>query len=156
MLGLILLVFIGVLAVILLLMAAFGVGASAQTKQAIAALQAVLASGEGVWHDQIIDIRKQHLLSSIPWMNRWLLQLELAPRLYRLLYQANLKWTPGGFLLMSLACFAFPFYVIHFKFGGMFIPLLVGVFGGFAPFIYVLSKRKHRFTKFEEGLPEAL
>jgi tight adherence protein B len=150
------LVFIGVFAVILLLMAAFGMGASAQTKQAIAALQAVLATGEGVWRDQIVDIRKQELLSAIPWMNRWLLQLELAPRLYRLLYQANLKWTAGGLLLMSFACFAFTFYAIHFKFGGVVLPLLLGTFALFAPLIYVLSKRRQRFNKFEEGLPEAL
>lgn len=150
------LVFTGVFAVILLLMAAFGVGASAQTKQAIAALQAVLATGEGVWRDQIIDIRKQELLSAIPWMNRWLLQMELAPRLYRLLYQANLKWTAGGLLLMSLACFAFTFYAIYFKFGGVVLPLLLGTFALFAPLIYVLSKRRQRFAKFEEGLPEAL
>jgi tight adherence protein B len=150
------LVFVGVFAVIVLLMAAFGVGASAQTKQAIAALQAVLATGEGVWRDQIVDIRKQELLSSIPWMNRWLLQLELAPRLYRLLYQANLKWTAGGLLLMSFACFVFTFYAINFKFGGLLLPLVLGVFAGFAPLIYVLSKRRRRFNKFEEDIPEAL
>jgi tight adherence protein B len=153
---LILLVFVGVFCVLLLLVAAYGVGASQQTKQAIAALQAVLASGGGEWRDQIIDIRKQELLSSIPWMNRWLLQLELAPRLFRLLYQANLKWTAGGMLLLSIACFVFPAYVIYEKFGSAVLAWIIGLMTGFAPLIYALSKRKQRFAKFEEELPEAL
>ena len=55
--------------------------------------------------DQIVDIRKHELLSAVPWINRWLLKMELAPRLRSLLYQANLKWTAGGLLLMSAACF---------------------------------------------------
>ncbi len=156
MLLLIILVFSGVFAVLLLLMAAAGVGASQQTKQAIAALQAALATAGGEWHDQIVDIRKKELLSAIPWMNRWLLQIEIAPRLYRLLYQANLKWTAGGLMLMSLAAFVFPAYVIYEKFGKLPLALIIGGLIGFAPLVYVLSKRRQRFNKFEENLPEAL
>ncbi len=70
-----------------------------------AALESALATGRQESHDQIVDIRKQELLSAIPWINRWLLKFELAPRLRTLLYQANLKWTAGGLLLMSTACF---------------------------------------------------
>jgi tight adherence protein B len=156
MIVLILLVFVGVFAVFVLLVAAANVGASAQTKQAIAALQSALAAGEGEWRDQIVDIRKTELLSAIPWMNRWLLQLELAPRLSRLLYQAHLKWTPGGLLLGSLASFVFPTYLLFEKFGQLPLALLIGGLCGFVPLVYVLAKRKQRFSKFEENLPEAL
>jgi tight adherence protein B len=82
--------------------------------------------------------------------------MELAPRLRVLLYQADLKWTAGGMLLMSLACFAFPAYLIYLRTGTVILALLIGVVLGGIPLAYVLHKRNQRFNKFEQGLPEAL
>src|SRR5271170_2550820 len=107
------LVFLGVFAVFVLLMLASGVGASQQTKQALAALESALATDKTDWRDQIVDIRKNELLSAVPLIHRWLLKIELAPRLHRLLYQANLKWTAGGLILMSVTCFVIPAYLIY-------------------------------------------
>ena len=107
------LVFSGVFAVFTLLMLARGAGASQQTKQVLATLDSALATNRAAPRDQIVDVRKTELFSAIPWINRWLLQIEVAPRLRSLLYQANLKWTVGGLLLMCLACFMVPFYLIY-------------------------------------------
>ena len=101
MLLLLVLVFVSVFAVAALLLIASGTGASQQTKQTLAALESALATARHESRDQIVDLRKEELLSAIPWINRWLLKIELAPRLRILLYQANLKWTAGGLLLMS-------------------------------------------------------
>jgi len=150
------LVFTGVFAVVALLMIASWTGASQQAKQVRATLESVLATGRAGLRDQIIDIRKSELLSAIPWINRWLLKMELAPRLQRLLYQANLKWTAGGLILMSLTCFLIPSYLIHYKTHATIFSILIGLLLGGVPLAFVLHKRSQRFKKFEQGLPEAL
>ena len=89
-----------------LLLTASRSGASKQTEQTMTVLHAALATGNRASADQIVDIRKEELLSALPLLNRWLLKLEMAPRLRTLLYQADLKWTAGGLIMMSVACFA--------------------------------------------------
>src|ERR1700722_6631753 len=108
----IVLVFGGAFSVVALLMIAAGTGASQQTKKVLATLDSALATSWTNSSDAIVDLRKQELLSAIPWIHRWLMKIELAPRLRLLLYQASLKWTAGGLLLMSCAAFAIPSYLI--------------------------------------------
>ena len=156
MLLVVVLVFLGVFGVIVLLMSASNVGGSRQGKQALAALQSALATDKSEGRDQIVDIRKKELLSAIPLLNRWLLKIELAPRLHRLLYQANLKWTAGGLMLMSTACFVIPAYLMYRRSGVLIFSLVIGVVLGGAPFAFVLHRRSQRFKKFEQNLPEAL
>ena len=105
MLLLLALVFLGIFVVVALLLVASGTGASQRTKQTLTLLASALAVGRQELEDQFVDIRKHELLSAVPWINRWLLKIELAPRLRSTLYQANVQWTAGGLLLMSTACF---------------------------------------------------
>jgi tight adherence protein B len=156
MLLLLALVFVGIFLVVALLLIASGTGASQRTKQTLSLLGAALAVGTRQLEDQIVDIRKHELLSAVPWINRWLLKIELAPRLRSTLYQANVKWTAGGLLLLSLACFVIPSYLLYLRTGAVPFALLLGLLLGATPFVYVLQKRRQRFNKFEEELPEAL
>jgi tight adherence protein B len=156
MLLLLALVFVGIFLVVALLLIASGTGASQRTKQTLSLLGAALAVGTRQLEDQIVDIRKHELLSAVPWINRWLLKIELAPRLRSTLYQANVKWTAGGLLLMSLACFVIPSYLLYLRTGAVPFALLLGLLLGATPFVYVLHRRRKRFNKFEEELPEAL
>lgn len=156
MLLLVMLVFLGVFGVFVLLILASNVGGSGQSKQALAALQSALATDKSEFRDQIVDIRKTELLSAIPLLHRWLLKIELAPRLHRLLYQANLKWTAGGLMLMSATCFVIPAYLMYRRSGVLIFSVLIGVLLGGAPFAFVFWKRGQRFKKFEQNLPEAL
>lgn len=149
-------VFLGIFAVVALLLIASGTGASQRTKQTLTLLRSALAVGTRELHDQIVDIRKQELLSAVPWINRLLLKVELAPRLRATLYQANVKWTAGGLILMCTACFVFPAYLVYLRTGAVAFALLIGLLLGATPFVYVLHKRSKRFQKFEEQLPEAL
>jgi tight adherence protein B len=155
MLTLLVFVFLAVFIVSALLLTASRTGAQ-QNEQTMTALQAALATSKLVQADQIVDIRKEELLSTVPWLNRWLLKLELAPRLRTLLYQANLKWTAGVLLLLSAICFVIPAYLIYLRSGVIIFALLIGLLLGAAPFVFVLHKRTQRFNKFEEGLPETL
>jgi tight adherence protein B len=156
MLLLLVLVFVSVFAVIALLLVASGTGASQRTKKTLAALESALATERPEARDQVVDLRKQELLSAIPWINRWLLKVELAPRLRILLYQANLKWTTGGLLLMSVVCCVLPAYLIYLRSRGVIFALLFGFLLGCAPVYFVVYKRRQRFNKFEQELPEAL
>ncbi len=156
MLLILVLVFLSVFVVFALLLAAYGAGASDQAKQVLSNLDAALASGKPELRDQIVDIRKDDLLSAIPWINRWLLKIELAPRLRTLLYQADLKWTAGGLLLMCAASFSVPAYLLYLRTGVIIFALLIGLLLGFAPMALVLFKRSQRFLRIEQQLPEAL
>jgi tight adherence protein B len=156
MLTVLVLVFFAVFAVVSLLLVAGRTRASQQTEQTKAVLRAALATGKVAPADQVVDIRKEELFSTFPLLNRWLLKLELAPRLHTLLYQADLKWTAGGLILMAAVCFAIPAYLVYLRTGTIVFSLLIGLLLGAAPFVFVLHKRTQRFNKFEQGLPETL
>src|SRR5579871_3373494 len=158
MLSVIIVVFMGVFAVVALLAAASGAGASRQDKEMLARLDSALATNmtKSDMADLLIDVRKNELLSTIPWIDRVLRKLEVTPRLRRLLYQANLKWTVGGLMLMCSLLFAVFGYLVFWRTGNIFFGVLIG--GAFAagPIGFVVFKRNKRMAKFEEGLPEAL
>ncbi len=156
MLLLLVLVFFGVFVVAALLLTATKTSASQQTEQTLTVLQAALATSKMSRADQAVDIRKEELLSAVPWLNRWLLKLELAPRLRILLYQADLKWTAGSLLLMSAVCFVIPSYLIYLRTGALIFAFLIGLLLGAAPIVFVLYKRAQRFDKFEAALPDTL
>jgi tight adherence protein B len=88
-------------------------------------------------------------------MNRLLVQLELAPKLRTLLYQADLKWTVGTMVLLSLLCCVVPGYLIYLRTRFLVVSVALGIVFGFAPLFYARFKRSRRFSKFEQGLPEA-
>ena len=153
---LVIIVFLSAFAIVTLLMIAGRTDSSSRSKLALAAIVSNAPSGKDRSHEHVGDLRKNVMLSAIPWMNRWLLQFELAPRLRMLLYQAGVKWTTGGLLLLCAACCTISLYLVDLKTGLLGISLLIGVVVGFAPLLFVLFKRKQRFDKFEQGLPEAL
>jgi len=154
--GILIVIFLGVFAVIALLAIASGTGASQQAKKVLATLDSALATESQETRDQIVNLRKAELLSAIPWINRKLLNFDLAPRLRTLLYQANLNWTAGGLIFMVVALFFIPAYIIIWKFNSVIFGLLIGAALGFAPLGWVLIKRGRRFKSFQEELPEAL
>lgn len=156
MLLILVLVFIAIFIVLVLLLVAGGAGASDRTKKTLSVLESALAAYHPERNDEVIDLRKEELLSAVPWINRWLLRVEVAPRLRLLLYQARLKWTAGGLLLMSMVCFALPAYLIYLRTGTVIFAVLIGLLVGGGPLVYVFNKRRERFNKFEQDLPEAL
>ena len=153
---LLVLVFLSVFVVLAMLMFASGAGASQRAKQTLAHLESALATNAPTSRDQIVDIRKSELLSSVPLINRLLLKLELAPRLRMLLYQANLKWTAGGLIMMSALAFVICGYLVYLRTGAVVLGLAIGAIAGAVPIFFVLHRRTDRFNQFDQGLPEAL
>ena len=150
------LVFLGVFSVVSLLMIAGASGKTQEAKQVIASLDTALATETPQVRDQIVNLRKSERLSGIPWLNKKLLKIDLAPRLHTLLHQADLRWTAGGLLAGCGLLFAIPAYVVFLRFGNILVAMAAGLLLGMMPFGWVLFKRSRRFGKFLEALPEAL
>ena len=149
------LVFIGVFAAIALPMAA--AAPSDHSKKALATLDAALKSeSKQAVLQQNMDLRKDEQLSSIPWLNKKLLSIELAPYLRKMLSQAELDWSPGRLLIMTVACCLLPSYFLFLSFQSYPLALVAGVVFGGLPFGCVFFKRSRRFSAFEKNLPEAL
>lgn len=155
MLLIICLVFIGVFAVVAMPWIASAVGPN-KAKEVQTRLASALATEAPEQHDLVVNLRKDDQISSIPWLNKKLLAFELTPYLRKTLDQANLSWSAGRLLVLSAVGFAVPSYLVDLRFAMALPALAVGLAGGMGPFGYVLFKRRSRFGKFEEGLPEAL
>lgn len=148
-------VFISVFIVIALILTAAGAGASEREKQTLSRLDSILLS-KGNRGDEAVDIRRSELLSTIPWLNRWLQEIHLFPRLRLMLYQADLKWTVGGLILMTLFSLVIASNLVFWRTGELMFSLLMGLMAAMGPFLYVRQKRNMRFNRFEQRLPEAL
>jgi tight adherence protein B len=151
------LVFIAVFAVCApLLIWSSGAHKISQKEKVVAVLDSAIGTNPLVKKHDPLKFRKNELLSAIPWLNKYLEKIYIIPRLRSLLLQANVKWTPAAVILMSVAGFAIPAYLLttYAHFGGRYASAAL-VIGG-APVSYILFKRRQRFAKFEEGLPEAL
>jgi tight adherence protein B len=153
---LVVVVFLGVFGVLALLLFAAGAGDTQRTKQTLSNLESVLESIQVDTREKMVDIRKADLMSAVPWINSWLLKMELAPKLRTLLLQADLGWTAGRLLLMSAICFVIPASLVYLRNGQLIFVVMFGLLFGFAPLGYMLRRRKKRFDRFEQGLPEAL
>jgi tight adherence protein B len=149
-------VFVGVFSILALTLIGSSASSARRNKQTIAVLDAALASDKQALGDQVIDVRKSDEFSAVPWVNQWLLKIELAPRLRNTLYQSGLKWTVGKLVTMSVLIAIVVQYATYLKFHIFFLTLLIGLGAGCLPFLFVLFKRKKRFDKFEEGMPEAV
>lgn len=136
----------------------WGTGAHkvAQKEKVVAVLDSAIGASPLAKRHDPLGFRKDDLVSAIPWLNKHLEKLYIMPRLRALLTQADVKWKPGAVILTSLMCFAVPAYLIsaYAHFGGRYASAAF-ILGGL-PVGYIMMKRRQRFAKFEEGLPEAL
>ena len=131
-------------------------GPSNSAKQALATLDSAIKTDRQDLRREKLNLRKNELLSSIPWLNQKLLKFELTPYLRRMLGQADLDWSAGRLLVVSAACFVLPAYAVSQVANSFLLSLAVGIVTGALPYCWVLFKRNRRFGQFEKGLPEAL
>jgi tight adherence protein B len=148
------LVFVGVFTLIALPWAVLG--PSNNSKQALATLDSAIKADRRELRKERLNVRKNEILSSIPWLNQKLLKFELTPYLRRMLAQADLNWSAGRLLVVSAACFVLPAYAVSQVANSFLLSLAAGIVTGVLPFGWVVFKRKRRFAQFEKGLPEAL
>jgi len=149
------LIFLGIFAVIVLAMMAFN-GPTNKGKSVQSRLDSALATETPEVQNLVVDLRKDEQISSIPWLNKKLIRLEVTPYLRRLLDQANLSWSTGRLLSMCGAFFMVAAVAVHYKVPSFGPALAAACVMGLAPLAFVYFKRGKRFGHFEAGLPEAL
>lgn len=148
--------FVGMFALIVpILMWVSGSAKAGEKKQVAAVLETAIGPSSEA-HAAVINFRKSELVSTIPMLNKYLEKLDLVPRIRKILAQAEMKWTPGAVILMTLVAFAIPGYLVHLRTGSVLVGVGVGGTLAMMPMLYILFKRSKRFSKFEQGLPEAL
>lgn len=150
-----LVVFLAVFASFTLVMAAAR-GRSISPEAVRATLDSVLSKTPLPATDKVVDLHKNIALSAIPLMDRLLSRIRGATELWRLLEQADLRWTPGRVVLTGVAAWLGALYAIQLNTGTLALPALLALPAAAAPFLYVLRKRQRRFNKFQEKLPDAI
>jgi tight adherence protein B len=148
--GIAVLVFIGVFAIVAVPLVA--AAPSNNSKHALAALDAVLKTEPSqIVRQQNLSVRKDEQLSSIPWLNKKLLKLDIGRSLRNMVSQAGLDWSAGRLLIMSVAGVALPPYILYMVFQSFPLALLSAVVFGGLPFGIVSFKRSRRFESVARG-----
>ncbi|HUQ31744.1 MAG TPA: type II secretion system F family protein [Pyrinomonadaceae bacterium] len=106
--------------------------------------------------DVEVLLARQELMSEIPWVNQALVKLQAATRFKRVLDQADLEITVTRLLMFSLMAGMLAGLAVSMLAVPLVIILACGLAGAVVPFIHVFWKRKKRFDKFLEHLPDAL
>jgi tight adherence protein B len=150
------LTFLGAFIAIALPLIATASGPTKQSKQVMSALDSAIAGEEQAKRENIPDLRKDEQLSSIPWLNRKLHNVELGPMLRRLLDQADLKWSVGRLLVLCGVCGLAPACLVVLRYGNFLLALITGLLTASAPIVWALHRRSKRLELFVKDLPEAL
>lgn len=106
--------------------------------------------------DVDVILARNELMSEIPWVNRTLISLQAALHLKRMLDQADLHITPSRLIMFSFM--AGMLGALAASVLTVFIPLMIlaGLICASLPLVHVYYRRKKRFDKFLEQLPDAL
>ena len=106
--------------------------------------------------DVEVLLARQELMSEIPALNRALVQIQVATRLKRVLDQADLDITITRLLMFSGMAGMLAGLAASMLTYSVLIIVSAGLVGALIPFLHVFWKRKKRFDKFLEHLPDAL
>lgn len=102
------------------------------------------------------DLVKKQVFSDVPFLNRILSFLPGIERLQLSINQANLKYTLGFFILLSVAFGSVGYMSCSILTRNALLALLLAIALASLPMFYVRSKKKQRMARFEKQLPEAL
>lgn len=106
--------------------------------------------------EESTDLKKDQTLSTVPWLNKILQEWQLSALVKTMLYQANIGWTPGRFMLIVLLMSFASFTLAWLKTTSFVMSFVVAVIIGAVPVAYLQMKRLSRFAKFEAEFPAAL
>jgi tight adherence protein B len=150
------LAFVSAFIVAALLMAASQAGASKALRETLTRLDSVTLPAKRANVDEFVLLKREELLSSIPWFDRWLRGFDFFGRLRLLLRQADANWTVGGLVACSLGCWALAATLLYLRTSALVPAVLLGAVASTIPWMLLLRKRTRRFETFEAMLPEAL
>jgi tight adherence protein B len=103
-----------------------------------------------------VGLLRAEVLSQVPWVNRFLLQIPPVVRVHVFLQQAGLEMTAGLLLLICLALGLVAFLIgLLFNLATILLIIITAV-ACVVPLMVVNFKRARRFSKFEELFPDAI
>ena len=106
--------------------------------------------------DVEVILARNELMSEIPGLNRFLVRIQAALHLKRMLDQADLHITPSRLAMFSVMAGMLAALAASVLSSSILLMLLCGLVAGALPFAHVWWKRKKRFDQFLEHLPDAL
>jgi len=107
-------------------------------------------------HQLETDLLRREVLSSIPALNRFLIDFAPTRRLGEYLEQADVHMALGTFALLTVACGLVVFVPAILFNAPIYFALLFAGIAAALPTLVVAIKRARRFSKFMEQLPDAL
>ena len=109
-------------------------------------------------HTEDIEVvlARNELMSEIPWVNRWLVRVQAATQLKRMLDQADLHITPSRLVMFSVMAGILAALAVSVLNAWILLMIAAGLIAASLPFVHVWWKRKKRFAAFLEHLPDAL
>ena len=102
------------------------------------------------------DLRKEDLLSGVPWLHRLLARLDVAARLRLLMHQAGMERTVGSLLMVCLFSWIGTACLLYLRFRSVGLAAGLGAAVIPLPLLYVLNARSRRFLQFDEQIPDAI
>jgi len=109
-------------------------------------------------HTEDIEVvlARNELMSEIPMLNRFMVQLQSATKLKRMLDQADLHITPSRLMMFSFMAGVLGGLAASVLTPYLAIMVFAGLVTSSIPFVHVWYKRSKRFNKFLELLPDTL
>jgi len=108
---------------------------------------------------ELPELMRKRVLSGIPLLNQVLLRITMIERLDRLRHQANARYPSGFFILLALVFIVgagFLGFNSLLKITPWYLSMLLSLFTGSFPFLYLYNIKNKRMKKFQAQLPEAL
>lgn len=129
-----------------------------KAQQTIARLDAIAALPHAPSVDpETVALTRDAPLSTVPWLDELLLRIDLARKLRLFLYQAGLShWPVGRLVLYGALAALLGGYLLFLRTRATPLAVLIGALSATLPFVYVLWKRRTRFDRIRQLLPEAL
>ncbi|MEP7340917.1 MAG: type II secretion system F family protein [Acidobacteriota bacterium] len=103
-----------------------------------------------------MQLLKDELLSTVPLFHRTLIRFQVFNQLQNTLRQADLTITVYRFVIYSMIGGFFAGLILFFFTRSLMAMFIMAVIGMAAPFFWVGNKRRRRFHRFLEQLPDAL
>lgn len=146
--------FIVVAAICLLFWLSLSVDSSQQVIQR--RLEAVQRAERRGSVDLGVQLVRDEMLSSVPALNRMMMQWTWSTRFRDFVLQAGMNIRPGT-IILSCGVLGLLGHLVARSFHAKFpLPILAAVAAGVIPLLYVAVKRHRRLRQFEEHFPEAL
>ena len=105
---------------------------------------------------EIIDIMRKSMLSEVPWLNRFLLSMRWTDQLSSLIEQSGSEATLGVLILLSVLLASGGFVILFWLTSHSLLSVILALFLGILPFLYIYIKKQRRMEKFQGQLPDAL